>query len=132
MGDRGQKGRILRPAVDIEEVREKLPDERVTQWVRTLAKIHTSQKELVYGVYQELYLTNRQYAFARILRDNCVLVAVNNDEQEATVRVTVPTGAHPCQDLVSGEAVVCDDGQLELHLKPCDSRIFLCGPAVRE
>lgn len=122
----------LRPAVDIEEVREKLPDERVTQWVRTLAKIHTSQKELVYGVYRELFLTNRQYAFARILDENCVLVAVNNDEQEATVRVTVPTGAHPCQDLVSGETVVCDDGQLELHLKPCDSRIFLCGPAVRE
>ena len=125
----GPNDDFLRPAVDISQIREELPDETLMKWVRTLARIHTSREELVYGVYRELLLTNRQYAFARILEDRCVLVAVNNDEQDAVIRVSVPVGAGTCLDLVSEEAVPCEGGQLELHLKPCDSRIFLCETA---
>lgn len=121
----GPNDDFLRPAVEIGSISQQVQQEKLTQWVRTLARIHTSRPELAYGVYRELFLTNRQYAFARILGESCVLVAVNNDEQEAVVRIPLPMGGGSCRDLVSEEEIACGDGQLELRLEPCGSRIFL-------
>ncbi len=120
----GPNDDFLRPAVDVAQVLKEMPDQKLSQWVRTLAQIHVSRKELTYGVYRELVLTNRQYAFARILDNSCVLVAANNDEQEAEIRVPIPMSGGSCRDLVSKEPIACENGQLELHLKPCESRIF--------
>ena len=33
-------------------------------------------------------------------------------------------GEGSCQDLFSEEPIAGEDGQLKLHLKPCESRIF--------
>ena len=121
----GPNDDFLRPAVEIGSISQQVQQEKLTQWVRALARIHTSRPELAYGVYRELFLTNRQYAFARILGESCVLVAVNNDEQEVVVRIPLPMGGGSCRDLVSEEEIACGDGQLELRLEPCGSRIFL-------
>ena len=42
-----------------------------------LGRIHSQEPALADGRYQELLLTNRQYAFARILGEEGIVVAVN-------------------------------------------------------
>ena len=56
-------------------------------FVRELGKIHKENEELSYGKYRELVLTNRQYAFARAAENSAVIVAVNNDDKKAAIRI---------------------------------------------
>ena len=68
-----------------------------------LEKSERKNTELSRGAYRELLLTNRQYAFARILDGRAVITAVNNDEQDAEMCIPLPFAAKECIELVSGE-----------------------------
>lgn len=114
----------LRPAVDIEEALKSVPDPRLLEWVRTLGKIHMEQPALSDGIYQELLLSNRQYAFARILDGAGVVVAVNNDDREAELRIREPLGGKTYVSLLDGEKWEVQDGSIVLHLKPGESEIL--------
>jgi len=115
----------LRPAVNLKETLENVPDPRLLKWVQTLGKIHKEYKMFADGSYQELLLTNRQYAFARILEGECVVVAVNNDEKDAELSIRIPVSGRSCTDLVSGERTDSSDGMLHISLKPNESRLIL-------
>ena len=69
--------------------------------------------------YQELMLTNRQYAFARILDGHAVITAVNNDESRAHVSIPVPIEMHTCKNAMTGEPITAQGGRIELELEPC-------------
>ncbi len=115
----------LRPAVDLQRALEAPEDPALLDWIRTLGRIRREQPALIHGRYQELLLTNRQYAFARLLGEAGVLVAVNNDEKAAPVSIRLPAGSGCCTDLVSGEAVPAADGLLHLTLAPNESRLLV-------
>ena len=112
----------LRPAIDIGEALVENADSKILEWVRTLGRIH--QDACAYGRYQELFLTNRQYAFARILGDGGIVVAVNNDEQEACVTIREPLPGKSYQNLITEEAVRAENGLLSLKLGPNESCIL--------
>ena len=113
----------LRPKIDLQKIKEDMPDKKLYEWICTLGKIHKQQKALSEGMYQELLLTNRQYAFARILGEEGVLVAVNNDEQEAELCVRVPASGKMYTSLLSGEEIREENGMLRIRLKPNESEI---------
>lgn len=104
-------------------MKENMPDKNLYEWICTLGKIHKEQKALSEGTYQELLLTNRQYAFARILGEEGVLVAVNNDEQEAELCIRVPASGKTYTSLLSGEEILEENGMLRIRLKPNESEI---------
>ncbi len=114
----------LRPAVDLPRALENPSDPRLLDWIRTLGRIRREQPALIHGRYQELLLTNRQYAFARLLGEEGVVVAVNNDETEAPLSIRLPVGGGFCADLVTGEAVPAENGTLRLTLAPNESRLI--------
>ena len=113
----------LRPKIDLQEIKENMPDKKFYEWICTLGKIHKEQKALSEGTYQELLLTNRQYAFARILGEEGVLVAVNNDEQEAELCIRVPVSGKTYTSLLSGDNLHEENGMLRIRLKPNESEI---------
>lgn len=115
----------LRPAVNLKKTLENVPDPKLLKWVQTLGKIHKEYKMFADGSYQELLLTNRQYAFARTLEGECAVVAVNNDEKDAELNIRIPVSGRNCTDLVSGEKAEGSDGMLHIRLKPNESRIIL-------
>ena len=92
--------------------------------MRTLGRVRREQPALVHGRYQELLLTNRQYAFARLLDEQGVIVAVNNDGQEAGLSIRLPVRGESCTDLVRGEVVPTENGCLRLTLAPNESRLI--------
>ena len=57
----------LRPAVDLKQALKAVPDPVLLEWIKTLGRIRKEHKAFINGRYQELLLTNRQYAFARLL-----------------------------------------------------------------
>ena len=114
----------LRPAVDIQEALEHPENLRLLEWIRLLGKIHKEVPALADGTYQELLLTNRQYAFARILNGEGVVVAVNNDENPAQLRIRVPAGDKEYTSMISGQKVQVQDGCLCITLEPNESEIF--------
>ena len=114
----------LRPAVDLPRALEAPNDPGLLDWIRTLGRIRREQPALVHGRYQELLLTNRQYAFARLLDEEGVIVAVNNDGQEAGLSIRLPVRGESCTDLVRGETVPTENGCLRLALAPNESRLI--------
>lgn len=114
----------LRPAVDLKEALANVPDPKLLDWIRTLGKIHKEQPALANGSYQELLLTNRQYAFARILDGQGVVVAVNNDDKEAELHIRMPLSGKTYASLTDSGEVQASDGMLHIRLLPNESRIL--------
>lgn len=114
----------LRPAVDLQEVMREKPGEQLVAWIQKLGEIHREYPACIYGRYQELFLTNRQYAFARLQEDHGILVAVNNDDQEVQIEVREPLAGKTYRDLINDETVTAQNGVLKLRLKPGGSCIL--------
>lgn len=111
----------LRPAVNLKETLENVPNAKLLEWVKTLGRIRKENPALSDGRYQELLLTNRQYAFARILDDETVIVAVNNDDKAAAVSIRVPLQGKTYVNLLSGETLEENGGCLQAVLEPNES-----------
>ena len=120
----GSNDDFLRPAVDIEEVLENPDDPKLLEWVKLLGRIHAEEPSLADGSYQELLLTNRQYAFARKLDGEGIVVAVNNDENPAELRIRIPEGGKSYISLISKKEAVVQDGCICVTLAPNESEIF--------
>ena len=78
----------------------------------------------VTGKYQELLLTNRQYAYARWGNNSLIITALNNDDNEATLNIPVPIQAQTAVDLLNSDNETCENnvlpvqnGRLEIKLK---------------
>lgn len=117
----------LRPRLDLEEIKGNAPADGLEEWIRTLGRIKKENHALSYGTYKELVLTNRQYAFARILDDKAVLVAVNNDGQDAEISVPIPITASFGVDAVQGEQVSLESGTWKVRLKANGSAVLCIG-----
>lgn len=115
----------MRPALNLEEMKVHGPHPELTEWISELAKIRKAHPESVHGTYRELLLTNRQYAFARILDDKAVIVAVNNDEnQSAQIWVPAPVAGRTYVDAADGERYGEEGGKLMIELPPNGSKIL--------
>ncbi|HIQ97148.1 MAG TPA: alpha-glucosidase C-terminal domain-containing protein [Candidatus Limivivens merdigallinarum] len=108
----------LRPAIKLTDMEGKA--EELLNHLKALGKLKKENPELSYGKYRELVLTNRQYAFARILDNEAVIVAVNNDENPAEIRVPLPIGGK-VTDAFSEEEMSLEGGNVKIALKACGS-----------
>lgn len=93
----------LRPAIDIKTFEN--PNPELTAFITRLAHIRQEHPELVYGEYDELMLTNKQYAYARVYEGKACITVLNNDEQNVQFTVRVPAGGAACTDLINETAV---------------------------
>ena len=88
----------LRPAIPISQSDERNCE--LTQFICAVVRIHDENEEFHGGRYQELLLTNRQYAFARHGADSVIITAVNNDGNDVEIDVPVPIPAKEAVDLL--------------------------------
>ncbi len=89
---------------------------KLTDFITILAHIHASQPEFAGGHYQELLLTNRQYAFARHAKSSVILTAANNDDQPAPLTISVPVAAASAINLMDDSIIPIKDGKLSITL----------------
>lgn len=114
----------LRPALDLEQCEQENAHPELTRYLAWLGELRRGNEVLARGVYRELALTNRQYAFARILEDKAVIVAVNNDESPAEIQVPMPVEARHVTDAFDGEKLQPENGRLRVEIKAAGARLF--------
>ncbi|MCI6499694.1 MAG: alpha-amylase family glycosyl hydrolase [Lachnospiraceae bacterium] len=93
----------LRPCLNLDDFKNYYTDNEVTRLYIQLGKLKKQFPELTYGEYKELQLTNRQFAFARILDGKAVIVALNNDDNAAHMEIGLPVQASQAVDLLAND-----------------------------
>ena len=103
----------LRPALNIEDYKDSVKTNPCTALIAALGKVRQAVPALSYGSYDELMLTNRQFAYARDLDRTRVIVSVNNDDAPAGMHLA----AGNCTAYIgalSGEKVSVQDGHINI------------------
>lgn len=103
----------LRPALNIEYYKDSVKTNPCTALIAALGKVRQAVPALSYGSYDELMLTNRQFAYARDLDGTRVIVSVNNDDAPAGMHLA----AGNCTAYIgalSGEKVSVQDGHINI------------------
>ncbi len=121
----GPNDDYLRPAIDLKEALKHPERPDLLAWITLLGKLHREQSVLTDGAYRELFLTNRQYAFARYHDIGGVIVALNNDEQNAEIEIPLLQPDKTHQDYLTGHLLELQGDRLHLTLAPCTSQIIL-------
>ena len=106
---------MLRPCIRITDEASYHTD--LTDYISRLGQIHEEQPELHMGRYQELTLTNRQYSFARHGDHSCVITAVNNDENPASMDIPVPLHASTAENLLDHTGIQIQNGRIHITLQ---------------
>ena len=115
----------LRPALDLEKLSAEPPVPELPELIRRLARVHAEERALTDGAYRELLLTNRQYAFARILGDEAVIAAVNNDDTEARFEIPCPVPGTEAVEVFTEKALKTENGKIIWEMPAYGSAIFI-------
>ena len=106
----------LRPALRLEDFADAIYNNECTKLIARLGKVRQAVKALSYGDYQQLFLTNRQYAFSRNFEGTSVVVTVNNDDSDYVL--TLPVGnAQEYIGALSGQKVSVVNGNIVVNVK---------------
>lgn len=119
----------VRPCLHLEDYMDgedfKEEYKKPAAFLQNLAKIRKKNKALSYGVYKELMLTNKQYAFARILEDNIIITVVNNDDDEAEAVIPVSEWSDKsAMNLMDGSSLVPENGKITVTMEPNSGVVF--------
>ena len=112
---------VLRPAINLEDYLNALDENGCTNIIARLGEIRQKNSVFSDGIYQELRLTNRQYAFSRTNEITQAIVVVNNDEVDSSLDIPA-TGTYT--ELLSGE-IQTVEGNLHVHLHACSGQIWM-------
>ena len=93
----------LRPCLDLKDYENSYTENELTHLLIKLGKLKERFRELTDGEYEELLLTNRQYAFARKLSGSAVITAMNNDDAPAHLEIRLPVHAESAVDLLQAD-----------------------------
>lgn len=114
----------LRPRIEPSEAAENEASE-LSSHIRLLGEIRKICSPLHGGSYQELALTNRQYAFLRTSEDGSWLIAAaNNDSCEASLTLPCPASDSCVRELLTGQNFPVSGGVLSFTLPPDSGYIF--------
>lgn len=114
----------LRPAINLDDYKDAIKKNSCTSLVAALGKIRQNVKALSYGDYQERLLTNEQYAFARNLDGDTVVITVNNADHETNI--TVGAGnADEYYGALTGQRVKVENGCINIKLEANSGEIWL-------
>ena len=127
-GIEGRKERFsddsLRPALNLSDYADAAKDNSFTRLIAALGRTRQNTPALSYGEYNELLLTNRQYAFSRNYNGQSVVVTVNNDDSDYTMTVSAGNAAEYIGAL-SGEKVSVNGGRITVNVKANSGEIWV-------
>ena len=114
----------LRPALNLDDYKEAVKTNPCTGLIAALGKIRQKNPALSYGDFNELILTNRQYAFSRNYNGVSVIVAVNNDDNGVDLELAAGNAGQYI-GLLSGNKADVTNGRIHVNLKGNSGDIFV-------
>jgi cyclomaltodextrinase / maltogenic alpha-amylase / neopullulanase len=128
-GIQGVKGQHsdapLRPVLALDQMPRQSPHPDLAEVIRKLAAIRHRSTALRHGDYQSLLVDHQQLAFIRQSTDEVIVVALNSEPQQVTLKLCVPNNFQAYQDLLDpGEIIPVVDSQLNLDLPASWGRLL--------
>lgn len=114
----------LRPALNLDDYKDAVETNPCTGLIAALGKIRQENPALSYGDFNELILTNRQYAFSRNYNGVSVIVAVNNDDNGVDLELAAGNAGQYI-GLLSGNKADVTNGRIHVNLKGNSGDIFV-------
>lgn len=111
----------LRPHLVLEQMEQT----KLTGLIQKLGKARQEIPALNTGEYEELMLTNRQYAFARKQEADFCVVIVNNDDNESSSSFRVPVEQGTLYDVITKEEFSVENSSVNITVPACDGRILI-------
>ena len=116
----------LRPCLEIEQFENDAEAQKLQRHYKRLGALKKKYAQLTRGTYQELFLTNRQYAFARVSEGQALVVCYNNDDNVARLEINPPIQANEAELLLGDKATVrIENGRLVVNLDANEQAIIL-------
>lgn len=116
----------LRPSLELSDYADALQENVVTKLCKQLGFLKKKYQELTEGRYQELLLTNRQFAFGRVLSDSACVTALNCDDNDAVLEINVPVSSSHAVDLLGGaREIEYQNGHLHVSLDANSGTVIL-------
>ena len=122
--------KALRPAVTAEEAESR--ENGLKDLIRKLIRIHRENPEFHGGLYQELYLTNRQFAFARYGSESIIITAVNCDSSPSAFVLPLPICSRKAENLMTGEEFPVEHDVLPVRLEANSAAVIKLWDALME
>lgn len=123
----GNKGKgsdwNLRPCLELEDYRGYYEENELLKLIMKLGKLKKQYRELTDGRYEQVLLTNRQFAFARKLDHTAVITALNNDDSAAELQIPL------MYQNASAEYLIAPEGEKDVVIR--DNKMILNLPANR-
>lgn len=106
----------LRPCLELDDFKDAYENNAITKLCMQLGKLKKDYKELSAGRYEELLLTNRQFAYSRNYDGKVIVIALNNDDNEAVLTINPHVACNEAKIILDGsvdEKNQCVDCRVE-------------------
>lgn len=128
-GIRGRKedqDAALRPALNLQDLLTHAERLDLYEALKKMIKIRREHPAFFTGAYQQLYLTNEQFAFSRELQNGLAVTVINAADHLVSVDIPLGGGQTWFMDLMDNEVVYeVKDGCLHLELPPYSAKSML-------
>lgn len=114
----------LRPALNLEDYKDAVEKNSATALIAALGRVHAATPALSYGDYNELLLMNRQYAFSRNHNGRCVIITVNNDDNDFDMNLPAG-GTEEYVGALFGERVRVENDRINVKVKANSGEIWI-------
>jgi len=101
------------------------PHPELADSIRRLIEVRRRLPALQSGGYEQLHVDHEQFAFARQLNGQSVIVAVNAADHPAPVEIALPReGSRLVDELNPGDAFGVDGGRVQIEVPPRWARVL--------
>jgi cyclomaltodextrinase / maltogenic alpha-amylase / neopullulanase len=117
----------IRPYINLEEYlhnNKNELEEKVFRLICLLGEAKRKYVELTNGKYMEIMLTNRQFCFGRLMEKSAVITAVNNDDNEVQMNITLPMKGDRGIDVLSGEVIEIEGDMIHINVEGNGGRMI--------
>lgn len=116
----------LRPALDLDAMRESAPQPGLPAFIKRLAGIHQTSNALRYGNYREVLVDHQQFVFQREQSAKTMVVALNSGAQPVTIDFVVPWESGSLADVLDPDYhIEVNQGHVEVNIPATYGRLLV-------
>lgn len=121
----------LRPFIDLQCILQNDDAKYYVNIIKLLCNAKKQSKSLCYGDYNQLLLTNRQYAFSRCCQNSASIICVNNDDSNYSFSL-------PCLNheryigAISGTVYNAENGVVTVNISANSGEILLSAEDMKK
>jgi len=129
-GEKENGDQTLRPALNLSTVSNTEGNSNLVEPLKKLIQANKGSSALRSGKYQQLFLTNDQFAFSRETADQLAITAINAADQPFLIEFQMPgTFSGQLTDVLQPDFLISVDhqNQVKLEVPPNSSRLLVSG-----